>query len=510
MQGKNPENRKKTSRRLAASLHYISPNQLTLEGFETPFEQKLTKENRWVKLAELIPWDSIVNLYNHQFNSTEGRPPINGRIVIGAVVIKHMLNLSDRETIAQIQENMFMQYFLGFTSFTNEPVFDPSLFVDIRERLSLEIMGEISNIVLQHHREKVQPKIKVAKEKQSSDKTDKTENDKTPKVSKNKGKLLMDATVAPQNITYPTDLKLLNAAREKSEEIIDKLYKKEMHGFVKPRTYRKKARKDFLNTNKKKSKSQKEIRQANGKQIRYLTRNLKHIDKLLATYKHTGAVPLSERDKQYYQTIKKVLEQQSYMQQEGVKTVADRIVNIHQPYVRPIVRGKEGKKVEFGSKIQVELLNGFNFLSKQSWDNFNEGTCLKQAIEGYKKQWGFYPKEVHADKIYCTQKNRKYLKEKNIKLHAKPLGRPRKNAEPIKINPGERNPIEGKFGQAKIGYGMDKIMAKLKNTSESWIGSIMLVLNLVRLTKVISSWLKLIIKNFLNFLIPEKFNFQFA
>ncbi|HCP94175.1 MAG TPA: hypothetical protein DIU05_09110 [Bacteroidetes bacterium] len=76
-----------------------------------------------VKLSRLLPWDNVISLYNNQFVSKEGRPPIDGLIVIGAVIIKHMLNLSDRETISQIQENMFMQYFLGYSSFTNEPPF---------------------------------------------------------------------------------------------------------------------------------------------------------------------------------------------------------------------------------------------------------------------------------------------------------------------------------------------------------------------------------------------------
>ena len=108
---------------------------MVLEGFETPFEQKLTAQDRWVKLSKLIPWDDIVGIYNRQFSSSEGRPPINGRIIIGAVIIKHLLNLTDDETILQIQENMFMQYFLEYTSFSNEAPFDSSLFVDIRKRI---------------------------------------------------------------------------------------------------------------------------------------------------------------------------------------------------------------------------------------------------------------------------------------------------------------------------------------------------------------------------------------
>ena len=100
-------------------------------------------------------------------------------------------------------------------------------------------------------------------------------------------------------------------------------------------------------------------------------------------------------------------------------------------------------------------------------------------IEKYKKRFGFYPREVLVDQIYCTRANRAALKEKNIKLLGKPLGRP--SAVQIHVSPGERNPIEGKFGQAKTGYGLNRIKARLKGTSEVWIACIILVLNLVKL-----------------------------
>jgi hypothetical protein len=488
MQGKNSNIPIKSSRKLASSLKYTSPNQLTFDGFETPFEQKLTKENRWVKLCNLIPWDTIVGLYDNQFKSKEGRPPINGRIVIGAVIIKHMLDLTDRETILQIQENMFMQYFLGFSSFTNEEVFDPSLFVDIRERLNLSITTAISEIIVKHHIERV-PEFKTQEKNDSNTKDNDLEN-KTQDT--HKGTLLMDATVAPQNITFPTDLKLLNASRVKSEEIIDKLYDKSIHGEVKPRTYRELARKDFLNTNKKKRKSHKEIKEANGKQLQYLKRNIAHINILIKGYEDAQKeTPLKKRLKEYFEVIKLVYQQQNYMQENGVNSVENRIVNIHQAHVRPIVRGKEGVKVEFGSKHHLSLIGGFSFIDKLEWNAFNESTCLKDSIEKYKERFKFYPKKVLIDRIYCTRENRKYLSELGIELQAKPLGRPRKEAVSNHISPGERNPVEGKFGQAKTAYGMDNICAKLKTTSESWIGSIVLVLNLVKLMRLIPLWIKL-------------------
>ena len=168
------------------------------------------------------------------------------------------------------------------------------------------------------------------------------------------------------------------------------------------------------------------------------------------------------------------------MYETKTHTIADRIVSIHQPHVRPIVRGKANAKVEFGSKINLSMVDGISYIDELSWDAFNEGTHLMDYIEQYKKRHGFYPKEVLADKIYCTRENRKKLKDLSIILIAKPLGRPKAVPEQH-VSPGERNPIESKFGQGKRGYGMDKIRAKLKSTSEAWVAMIVLVLNLVKM-----------------------------
>ena len=509
MQGKKQSVPLKSFRKRASTPPYISPNQLIFTGFETPFEQQLTKNNRWIKLSMIIPWDKIVGQYDKQFDSLEGRPPINGRIVIGALLIKHLLNLTDRETILHIEENMFMQYFLGYSSFTNEAPFSATLFVEIRKRLDLNIVNAINEIVVAHQKEE-EEKIAAKKQEQSTDIISKeiikseTPNDDdsnhpppttTQIVAENKGTLIMDSTVAPQNITFPTDLKLLNAAREKSEELIDKLYRKAIHGDTKVRTYRELARKDFLNAIKKKTKSYKEIYKWNGSQIRYLKRNLTHIQLLLKGYETKGLKhKLKKKDLTYIQTLQIVYEQQETMHRTQTRSIENRIVNIHQPHVRPIKRGKAGKTTEFGSKLQVSLVNGFTFLDKLSWDNFNEGTELQASVEQFKTRWGHHPKEVLADQIYCTRANRKWLKERNIKLSAKPLGRPTIEALSNQVSPGKRNPIEGKFGQAKVAYGLDNIKAKLKETSESWIATIILVLNLVNFTRLITLCSKIIEK----------------
>jgi transposase, IS5 family len=291
-----------------------------------------------------------------------------------------------------------------------------------------------------------------------------------------KGKLITDATACPQDIAYPTDLNLLNDAREKSEELIDVLYETGRHK-KKPRTYREIARKLYLKTAQKKVKSKREIRQSVKKQLACLGRNIKSINYLLNGY---PTIPLNRHQYKYMLVINTLYEQQMQMYNEKTHSIEHRIVSIHQPHVRPIVRGKTNANVEFGAKVQVSLMNGYAFLDDLSWEAFNEGTRLLASVEKYKTRFGYYPMEVLADKIYCNRQNRMALKELGIKLRAKPLGRP--TAVDVEhVRPGERNPIEGKFGQAKTAYGLNRIKARLQQTSESWIAAIILVLNLVKL-----------------------------
>jgi len=461
----------KSSKKPAPKVQYVSPSQMTIEGFETPFSKHLDSGNRWVTMSKSIPWDEICGVYRKQFGSTtEGPKPINGRIIIGALIIKHMLNLDDRETIDQIKENVYMQYFLGYSSFTTDAPFDPSLFVTIRNRLGINELNAINEKILA-----IKTNLNNKESKTPSDNQQKDTNNDNNDIPANKGRVIFDATACPQDIAYPTDLNLLSDAREKSEELIDKLYNVSLHN-KKPRTYREIARKNYLQTAQMKNKTGKKIRKAVKKQLGYLDRNIYSINKLLDAY---PTIPLDRQGLKYFFVIQTLFAQQKEMYQNCIRSIDDRIVSIHQPYVRPIVRGKSQAKVEFGSKIHISLVEGITFLDELSWDAFNEGSHMMQYVEQYRKRFGFYPKEILADKIYCTRENRIALKEKGIALIGKPLGRPSAVAD--HISPGERNPVEGKFGQAKTAYGLNRIRARLKGTSQSWIASIILVLNLVKL-----------------------------
>jgi len=153
----------------------------------------------------------------------------------------------------------------------------------------------------------------------------------------------------------------------------------------------------------------------------------------------------------------------------------------------------------------MSIMNGITFLEDLSWDAFNEGGRLISTVENYKRRFGYYPNKVFADKIYCTRDDRAKLKERQIILVAKPLGRP-SLAVDNHIRPGEPNPIEGKFGQVKTAYGMNRIKARLQDTSESWVASIVLVLNLIKL--IGRAPLSLIIKIFEEHIAMEKSSFS--
>jgi len=463
----------------ASRPKYVSQNQLVIEGFESPFDRKLNPDNRWVRLSRLLPWDDLCSIYRKHFpKKMTGRPDLSPRLVLGSIIIKHMCNLDDRETVDQISENIYMQYFLGYSSFSDTAPFDPSLFVEFRKRLGLEQINAINQRILQ---------IKRDAEQQEEPSNSEDNQNEPP----HKGSLIVDATACPQDIAYPTDLNLLNDAREKSEELLDVVY-----GFsdfeTKPRNYREKARKEYLKTAQKKRKTHKEIRSTIRKQLGYLHRNLRSIEGILDSL---NQIPLNKQQYKYWLVIQQLYGQQKFMFDTKKKSVEHRIVSIHQPHVRPIVRGKTNAKVEFGSKINMALVDGFSFLDDMSWEAYNEGTRLKDCVEKYRQRFGHYPENVLADKIYCTRENRRYLKEKDINLKAKPLGRPSKQALSNQVSPGERNPIEGKFGQAKTAYGLNRVRARLANTSESWIATIILVLNLVHLAEVALYCLKIIFLN---------------
>lgn len=200
---------------------------------------------------------------------------------------------------------------------------------------------------------------------------------------------------------------------------------------------------------------------------------------------------LSKKQQERLGTIRTLYEQQKTMYDNKVHSVKDRIVSLSQPYLRPIVRGKAKTPVEFGAKLDISVVDGFSRLEKQSFDSYNEATCLQEEIERYKNREGCYPKRVLADKIYRNRANLNYCKKRGIRLSGPALGRPRKEAIVDRkleyTDICDRVEVERKFSLAKRKCGLGLIMTKLRITTEHVVAMSILLLNL---RKVLCAFLR--------------------
>ena len=447
-------------------------NQLSFEDFYLPFGGHLNEKNRWVQLAALIPWEEFEEEYAKQFSSNGmGAPAKPLRMALGAELIKRKLNITDEEVVEQLKENPYLQYFIGMESYRDEAPFDPSMMTHFRERLSLEMINRVNERVIENQHKKKEQK-----------KTGQNESGKEEENVSNKGKLLLDATCIPQDIRYPTDLSLLAEARENTERVIDRLYEAGGKQGNKPRTYRKKARKEYLSIVKQRNKNRKSIRRGVKKQLGFLSRNLRIIEKQA---ENVGLEVLKEREYRNLLVCQEVYRQQQQMYKNRECRIEDRIVSISQPHIRPIKRGKAGRETEFGSKVLLSVVSGYVRIEKLEWDNYNESMLFEESVESYKKRYGCYPESAHVDKIFITKNNRSYCKERGIRISGPSLGRPSVDIEKTREvrkqearDSRDRIPVEGKIGNCKRKYGLDRVFAKKANTSECEIAIGILLLNL--------------------------------
>jgi DNA-binding ferritin-like protein len=289
------------------------------------------------------------------------------------------------------------------------------MLVHFRERIGLELINKINRQMVKNQRES-----------QGEENPGKKLEEEAKNPRENRGKLILDASCAPGDISYPTDLNLLNQARKQTEKIIDLLYEG-LKGNLKkkPRTYRILARKSYLEVARRKRPTSKQRQKAIKKQLQYLSRNLAHIDQLLS--EGGDLKTLKKRDYKLLLVVAEIYRQQRWMYENKKQTIAARIISLSQPHIRPIVRGKVGKPVEFGAKLSASCFEGYVFLDHISWDNFNESGDFSRQVEAYYQYTGYYPESVHVDKIYRTRANRAWCKERGIRISGSPLGRPPKN-----------------------------------------------------------------------------------
>jgi len=306
-------------------IRYTSFKQLSIEEFKTPFEKTIDSNNRWVILANSIPWDELANIYHKAMSPGKGAPGKDARIVIGALIVKHKLGLTGDETIQIIRENPYIQYFLGIKEFTNNPIFDSGLFTSILKRLGIDTFNQMQKDIIE---KALNIQLK----------------------SKRHG--LIFATQATDHFTnFSSNLRLLSDARILCEKLIDTLCKEFNHRAM-PTTYREKAFNEYTAAIDESIHTIKENKKAVGRQLIFLKRRIRSINKLLDTYivkvdpnkftviKGAYSIPLSVSDMKRFWIIQQLYTQQQKMHKTGKKSCSDRIIDIDHPHLRPVLNTK--------------------------------------------------------------------------------------------------------------------------------------------------------------------------
>ena len=420
-----------------------------------PYGGKLNEGNKWIRLRNLVPWDELEEIYRKYFSDL-GRPGKDSDLINGLIIAKHLKEYSDEEVVEEFYENPYLQYFCGYDNFVTNLEIEASTLSRVRKRLGAKYFRQFEKEILN-----------ILKEK---------------KLIRAKG-VMVDATVFPANLAFPTDTGLIEKARQWTVKIIKQVAKSVG---IKIRTYCRVARATFIKFQRRRQKKTKEISKANKQMLQYLRRNIGQLKELLGeVINFSGFLPdwLKERfilDR--LAVVENIYRQQWEMLKKKTHRVKDRIVSLHRPEVRPIVTGKSGKETEFGLKGVVSYVDGYIFLDGCSYDAFNEAKLLPKSLSAYQKRFGKKPGTIILDNLYGNRENRRLLKELGIRASLIPLGRREKLKyryfDWIKKKQRERNRIEGSIGNGKVNYGLDRLLYKIAGGDEIWVRMGLLGMNL--------------------------------
>lgn len=288
-----------------------------------------------------------------------------------------------------------------------------------------------------------------------------------------------DATVFESYIEYPTDAKLLWKSCCDVYQMI-----KEMRRVLRLRHTRinhEKRKLKYLSFAKRRKKSRRQSKKVCKLLLNYLQRLIEQLEEL--RQKYNGS--LSGRQFRRLSIIYKLREQQWQLYFGKEAKVPNRIVSLHKPYVRPIVRGKEVKPVEFGAKVHMLQVDGISFIEHLSYDNFNEGTRLKSTIHLQKRYFGACH-QMGADAIYATNENRSYCTKNNVATSFIAKGnegklREQKSQMRSILAKVRSTVLEGSFGNEKNHYQLNKIKAKTEANEKVWIFFSLLACNAMQI-----------------------------
>jgi IS5 family transposase len=410
-------------------------------------------------LYQSIPFDALAKQISPPVSLPYGKgckPWFNLKGGIALQVLKSYLQCSDAMLVQHINGNWMMQMFCGIQLRGTQQIKDKDIVGRWRKHISRNLDIDKLQIACLQHWKPYMEGVQAG---------------------------FCDATVYESYIAYPTDAKLI---WKSCTDVFAML--KDVRKRLKIRASRSnhsKRQQEYLSVAKSKKKSRRKSKRLCKSLLKYLQRLQQQLGDLLQ--KHKGTLALSNRQYRRLATITTVKEQQWQIHFGNQGTVPARIVSLHKPHVRAIIRGKEVKPVEFGAKVNMLQVDGINFIEHISFDNFNEGTRLKSTVEMQKRYFGKCH-QMGADAIYATNANRTYCTQNNITTSFVQKGKEGKDAQQKSqmrslLGKVRSTVLEGSFGNQKNHYQMDKIKAKTEDTESVWIFFSLLTSNAKQIAK---------------------------
>lgn len=411
------------------------------------------------KLHQVLPLKALSALLPERKNKSGAPGWVSSEGMIAMLFLQSYTPLSDRKFIDHFNANWQMQMFCGTQLALNNPIKDRNLMSRIRKYVSQHIdLEQFQTILMQAWRPHLE----------------------------NTSVGMSDATVYESHMRYPTDVKLLWECCEYLQKELEHLYEKLNLKFSDKRYQKKKqAYLEYARRKKKPYQLTKKMR----KKLVNLTEGLQaKVQEKLNRYAPVAGpvelVAVFER----LRLIKQILTQQRYLLAHKGSNLPDRILSLHKPYVRAIVRGKEIKTVEFGAKAHIVQVDGINFIEHLSYKAFNETTRFRVSIIKHKQLFGECF-QWSGDALYATNKNRKYATASGITTNFVPKGTPKDDPQEKQmkalLNKERATRLEGSFGTEKNYYGLAKVKARREDTERLCIYFAVMTANAVRMSRKI-------------------------
>lgn len=424
----------------------------THDWFITP---ELDKGDELIQIADSIDWVSLSEKLAKFYCPNNGRPIIPSRVKIGLLILKHLKWLSDEGVVSELKANVYMQYLCDLSLKEAAKCIEPSSLTRFRKQIGIEGVKLIEQEVL-----------KLLK--------------KTKRIRGRR--LVVDTTVMPVDIAYPTDVVLLDKVRRKAVIYLDKA---KAFGAKVYRTYQRTARNIVIRYQKIRKHTVQMRRRVQKKLLQFSRRNVTQLSDALNVLA-SSLQPENKTKEQFVQdalqfleTSQEVLEQQKKVY-HGQK-VEDRIVSLHKRHIRPMVRGKFPIEVEFGPKVLLNLQGECVFLEDLRFDNVSDTQLLERSLKGYQERFGKPPTQLACDRGFWSKENRQLAEDYGItKIAIENKGK----SSYLKGRPFRerlrrlRCKIESRISLAKRKYGLNRCLYSIKHGEEIWARFGLMAMNL--------------------------------